>query len=372
MRQEMAGSLADDCTIIDRLLAHIDHKTTDLSDGVWQEPVEHYRSADRLDAELGVFRRTPTIFCPSSALPEAGSWLARDAALTPILAVRGDDGVVRAFRNACRHRGVQLVEGTGCQQSFTCPYHAWTYGTKGDLRAVPHEYGFPGLEKDAYGLVPVATVEAHGLVYINQESGRSEERFDQVPDYFGPDWKLISTNEQEFDFNWKLFVDGLIEGYHIRATHAETFYPRQYDNINVIEYFGRNSRVSYPYRSIEKLREIPPEKRDASGAMTQVTLLFPNVSIATFPTHVSLSVIEPMSVDRTRVISYTLSTRPATDDYLSRRRDFVSAGTAEDRAVAGAVQRGLAARANEVFTFGLFEGALRHFHRNMGAEINRM
>ena len=78
----------------------------------------------------------------------------------------------------------------------------------------------------------------------------------------------------EFDFNWKIFVDGLLEGYHIRSTHAETFFPRQYDNITVVESFGRNSRVSYPYRSIEKLRDKPPAERKAVGALTQLNHCF--------------------------------------------------------------------------------------------------
>ena len=91
--------LLDEPAIAQRVLDHIDHKTTDLSDQCWREPVVNYCSPARLQAELEqVFRRTPTPFCPSAALPEPGSYVARDAAGTPILAVRGDDGVVRAFR----------------------------------------------------------------------------------------------------------------------------------------------------------------------------------------------------------------------------------------------------------------------------------
>ncbi len=148
----MTAGLADDPTVIARLLDHIDHKTTDLSEGVWREPVEHYTSQERFEAEIKrVLRRTPTPFCPSAALPEVGSYVARDAALTPIVAMRGRDGMVRAFRNACRHRGVQLVDGAGCKKALTCRYHAWTYGLDGQLRGVPHEHGFPGLDKSKHG-----------------------------------------------------------------------------------------------------------------------------------------------------------------------------------------------------------------------------
>src|SRR5262249_26257301 len=133
----------DDQSVIERIFEHIDRKTTDLSDEGWREPVDNYRSEARFAAEVTrVLRRHPTPFCPSAALVEPGAWVAREAAGVPLLAVRGRAGVVRAFRNACRHRGTRLVEGAGCNKVFECRYHGWTYDLDGGLRHVPHEYGF--------------------------------------------------------------------------------------------------------------------------------------------------------------------------------------------------------------------------------------
>lgn len=368
------AALADDRTLIERVLNHIDHKTTDMSEAVWHEPVVHYTSKDRFDAEIAkVLRRTPTPFCPSAALPEAGSYVAREAALTPIVAMRGSDGVVRAFRNACRHRGVQLVDGAGCKKALTCRYHAWTYGLDGALRGVPDEYGFPGLDKSAYGLVPVRTIEKNGLVFVTQdETNATALEEDLVPDLFGPQWRLFATTVTEFAANWKVLAEGMLEGYHIRSTHHDTFYPRQYDNINVIESFGRNSRITFPYRTIEKLRSVPAAERKVGGTLTYVYYLFPNVSIATFPNNRTLTVLEPLAVDRTRFVTYTLTDRVGSDEdtaAVQKARDFVTAGTAEDREMAYAIQRGFAANANEVFTYGLFEGAIANFHRNLARAI---
>jgi nitrite reductase/ring-hydroxylating ferredoxin subunit len=147
--------LLDDPSVVQRILDHIDHRTTDTSTATWREPIAHYRSAERFGAELAlVLRRYPTPFCPSAALPESGSYVARPAAGTPILAVRGADGQVRAFRNACRHRGTQLVDGAGCAKTFMCRFHGWTYGLDGRLRHVPHEDGFPGLDKGTRSKAP--------------------------------------------------------------------------------------------------------------------------------------------------------------------------------------------------------------------------
>jgi len=78
-----------------------------------------------------------------------------------------------------------------------------------------------------------------------------------------------------------------------------------------------------------------------------------------------MAVLEPLAIDRTLLVTYTLSNREGEDEAVQKGRDFVTQGTAEDREMASAIQRGLATRANDAFTFGLFEGASRHFHRNL-------
>jgi len=369
-------SLSDDQTVVRRILDHIDNKTTDLSETTWREPVEHYRSEERLAAELAlVLRRYPTPFCPSAALPAIGFYVARDAAGTPLLAVRGADGQVRTFRNACRHRGTQLASGSGCEKAFMCRYHGWTYGLDGQLRHVPHEHGFPGLDKSTRGLVPVETVELHGLVFVTQETPPlTGAGLDQLPPLLAPSQRLVQTTEREVRVNWKTLVEGFLEGYHIRATHPETFYPVQFDNLNVVEAFGRNSRVAFPYRAINKLRAVPAAERSVEGKLTYVYHLFPNVMVATFPTNIIMVVLEPLAIDRTMFVTYVLTSRDEHDvegrAAPPRGADLVDAGALEDRDVACAIQRGLASGANEFFEFGRFEGAIGHFHRALHAAID--
>lgn len=369
----MSVSLADEATVVERILGHIDGNTTDLAGGVWREPTAHYTDPARFEAEVQVMRRTAIPFCPSILLPDIGSYLARDAAMTPIFAIRGQDGVVRAFRNACRHRGAQLVDGTGCKASLTCPYHGWTYGADGRLRGVPHEHGFPGLDKSAHGLVPVTAVERHGMVFVTQDGdGAPDAGLDALPGLIGLGWRVIGVAQQEMPANWKIVTEGVLEGYHIRATHAETFYPRQYDNLTLVEPLGRGSRVTFPYQNIERLRAASADERRTSGVLTHVYHLFPNAAVATFPTHRVLTVFEPLAIDRTLTVSYTLTDRPDAGEQkaaVAKGRDFVTEGTNEDRAVQIAVQRGLAARANSHFTFGLFEGAISRLHHNLAQAI---
>ena len=74
------------------------------------------------------------------------------------LVIRGQDGVVRAFMNLCRHRGARVVDGAQgkCRGALVCPFHGWVYNLDGSLRGVsrPDTFG-EGLDKSAFGLKPL-------------------------------------------------------------------------------------------------------------------------------------------------------------------------------------------------------------------------
>ena len=57
---------------------------------------------------------------------------------------------------------------------------------------------------------------------------------------------------------------------------------------------------------------------------------------------------------------------------MERDAEFVDqTGAAEDRAVIRSIQCGLGSGANSVFTFGLFESAIVHFHRSLDAVLEQ-
>jgi phenylpropionate dioxygenase-like ring-hydroxylating dioxygenase large terminal subunit len=355
---------SDDQSVAQRVLDHIERGTTDAGNGVWREPVDNYRSAVRLAAELSLLRRMPVPYCPSAALPEAGSYVAREAAGVPLLAVRGADGKVRAFRNACRHRGTQVASGAGCAKSFVCPYHAWTYNLDGRLRHVPHEEGFPGLDKSLHGLAPVHAEERLGLVFVSQD--KTDVTIDALPVLLRPDQAMFASAERELAVNWKVFLEGFIEGYHIRFTHPESFYPYGFDNLNVLDFYGRSSRITYPFRRIQKLERVAPAERKVDGLLTYVYHVFPNVLVTILSRHTNVVVLEPLGVDRTRQITYTLANDPGEEALAEAKRDkdFVgNTGAQEDLAVVTSIQKSIGSGANEVFTFGEYEGCIVHFHR---------
>jgi phenylpropionate dioxygenase-like ring-hydroxylating dioxygenase large terminal subunit len=371
----MSGFL-DDQDAAERILNHVENGTTDHSDEVWREPVANYLNPARLACETDeVMRRTPIAYCPSAALPDIGSYVARESARTPLVVVRGRDKKVRAFKNACRHRGTQVAEGSGCAKAFVCPYHGWTYQLDGSLKQVPHEEGFPGFDKSVHGLVPVDCEERLGMVFVTQEKSLwKESPFQDLPQLIESDQKLMSATEVDLDANWKVHLESFLEGYHIRFAHPETFYPYGYDNLNLIEFCGPHGRITYPFRRIEKLADVPKEKRNIDGRVTFVYHVFPNVVITVLSRHTNIVIIEPLTVDRTRVVTYVLTNAGGGEDAAAlaeRDNSFVTqTGAAEDIALVKSIQRSINSDANEHFTFGHYESLIAHFHRNLTAALD--
>ncbi|MFP6814309.1 MAG: aromatic ring-hydroxylating dioxygenase subunit alpha [Pseudomonadales bacterium] len=369
-----------DAAVVERVFEHIDHDTTDVGEQLWREPVENYRSTERFLAEIELMKRLPVPFCPSAALAETGSYVARSAAGTPLVVVRGEDGAVRAFRNACRHRGMQVARGSGCVKAFACGYHGWTYRLDGRLRHIPHDHGFPDLDRSEHSLVPVEVCERHGLVFVTQEQPVDEgalKGLGDLPDLIAPHQQIFASGDNVSEVNWKLSMEGNLEGYHIKPTHRETFYPYGFDNLNIVERFGNNSRVTFPFRRIEKLRGLPTAERNIAGMVTYVYHLFPNISIAVLSDHTTVTISEPLSPTQTRFINYRLTNKGARSEISTERaqRDagFVAdTGGKEDASRVRAIQESLASGANEFFTYGRFEAAIVHFHQTLTGMLERM
>jgi len=363
--------LLNETALAERIFQHVDAGTTDLGDTVWREPVSHYLSQERFEAECALIRRYPTPFCPSAALPERGSYLARMAAGNPIVVTRDSDGAVRAFVNACRHRGMQVAEGSGCAKALSCPYHGWTYGLDGSLKGIPGQSGFPELARSEHGLKAVAAIERGGIIYVQQEGDIDPRRLTHALDYFSPDQPLFDQKVLTDSANWKLLYETLMEGYHIKSLHRESFYPFGYDNLNVVETFGPHSRVVYPFQRIEQLREVPPSDRSLTGLVTSVYMLFPNASISVLSKHTNLVVLEPVSPTESQWVIYSLINtasdgKPFELEEAKRDAAFVNdSGQEEDRAAAAAIQQTLASGANSHLTFGHFEKAIVHFHQQL-------
>jgi phenylpropionate dioxygenase-like ring-hydroxylating dioxygenase large terminal subunit len=193
---------------------------------------EHYE----LEREA-IFRRTWLNVGRVEQLPKNGSYFTKelDSAKTSVIVSRDNDGEVRAFHNICRHRGNKLVwndfpkeEVAGSCRQFTCKYHGWRYGLKGDLNFVQQESEFFDLDKSQFGLAPVRAEVWEGFIFVNFDN----EDTTPLAEYMGemgkgiegyPFHKMTQAYKYraEIGSNWKLFIDAFAEFYHAPVLHAK-------------------------------------------------------------------------------------------------------------------------------------------------------
>ncbi len=116
----------------------------------------------------GVFGATWQMVARADQVEEPGQFVTADIAGEPIVAVRGSDGVLRAFDNVCRHHATAVMwEPEGRASVMRCPYHGWTYNLEGQLRGMTDWEGVACFDKQRFGLVPVRVEAWEGFVFVN-------------------------------------------------------------------------------------------------------------------------------------------------------------------------------------------------------------
>jgi carnitine monooxygenase subunit len=157
-------------------------------------------------------------------LSDPGQFLTFDIFDQSIVALRGDDGVIRSFYNVCQHRGNRLLEDRRGKLGsvIRCGYHSWCYGRDGHLKSAPRSERLPDFDRKDYGLKPVRSEILGSFVFVNFDPeavplGEMAPGAERMIDQYLPDigaMKLIEETDVVVPANWKVIMDNSIEGYH--------------------------------------------------------------------------------------------------------------------------------------------------------------
>jgi phenylpropionate dioxygenase-like ring-hydroxylating dioxygenase large terminal subunit len=366
---------ATQISLVRRVLAHVEAHTTDRDEAETTLDVATYLDEERFGREIErIFRGLPVSIAHVSALASPGDFLTHDALGVPLLVVRGDDGVLRAHLNVCRHRGTRLESAPcGKKKAFTCPYHAWSYAKDGSLLAIPHEHGFAGIDRKKRSLTaaPFAVKEALGFVWLcppdADPSAWAGETIAKDLEGFGvPSSHVYARRTFSKEAGWKLALDVFLESYHLKPTHKDTIYGTFFDNLGLVDRLGPHLRNVFPKRTIRELTPSPPESWVLRLHANVLYHLFPNTLVLVEPDHAAVVHVWPDGPRRTLLETYMLVPEAPTTDNARRYWDandaVLQAAVAEDFAMAESIQRGLASSANQEVVFGAYEHALSHFH----------
>jgi phenylpropionate dioxygenase-like ring-hydroxylating dioxygenase large terminal subunit len=199
---------------------------------------ERYFDPDfyQMEVEL-LWPRVWQMACRLEEIPQPGDFVEYEFLDQSIIVLRTDDMGVRAFQNACRHRGVKVVEGRGtCDSGFTCPFHGWCYGLDGKNTYVAQAKTFAehNLQPEDLNLTPVRCEVWGGCAWINLDDDAPPlrqciEPFATIMDA----WKVESLRTERWyacrlPVNWKLAEVAFVEQYHVVETHPELVIPGRY------------------------------------------------------------------------------------------------------------------------------------------------
>jgi|SRR5581483_4455079 len=221
-------------------------------------PLARYTDPDFYQAELdGVFRKSWLFAGHVSEWPENGHYRKLPIPFAPVIVVRGQDGVLRAFLNSCRHRGAPVVrDDAGCARHLVCQFHSWSYNLTGELVGVTERRDFVNLDLETRRLTELPCQSWGGMVFISLDASAPDllSWLGTIDDIYGdlartPSLRKIDTTTYHEDCNWKVMVDAFLENYHVKTVHKDTLRPRLDDRGTVIDLHPNgHSGLHIPYR----------------------------------------------------------------------------------------------------------------------------
>ncbi len=225
-----------------------------------------------------------------------GSYFASETGPLPIVVTLDGEGTLRAFVNICRHRGAIVATGAVKRGTLQCPYHAWTYGLDGCLRAAPRGGDDPAFDAGQLGLVPVSVATWGPFVFANPDPAAEplEHSLGDLPEIVaghGLDLGSLRFNRRvryEIRANWKIAIENYLECYHCQLNHPSF--------VEVID----ERRLGLEAVGLRASQFAPVDERsldgrgplDAHGEVgsAQFHLLFPNLKFNVLPGHPNLSI----------------------------------------------------------------------------------
>jgi phenylpropionate dioxygenase-like ring-hydroxylating dioxygenase large terminal subunit len=200
-----------------RFLGSADVSKDRYTDRAWHErEVEH------------LWKRVWQFACREEQLPHVGSHVVYDIAGLSFLVIRTAPDEIRAFYNACLHRGRQLKDHGGRCSELRCPYHGWTWAIDGELAAIPAGWDFEHVAPQDFALPQARVAVWGGFVFINPDPDAEslEEYLGDLPAHFDR-WDLADRYIQGhvrkiLRCNWKIAQEAFCESYHAPTTHPQT------------------------------------------------------------------------------------------------------------------------------------------------------
>ena len=369
----------DQARILDRIFAKLDDPSREQASDVLHVDVRRYTSDDWFENECGrLFASVPSMLVHSSDLPGPHAFVTMQHFGKSLLVCRNAEGRAHAFLNVCRHRGATLEnENRGCKRRFVCPYHAWNYDSEGKLTGLPRPECFPGVEIGERNLFELNVIEAYGFVWLMP---KPEDAAETLVAFLGgiepdlaalglEDFQVFGEEQQVWKTNWKLVVEGTLEGYHFPYLHRTSAHAVFEGNCVIFDRFGPHLRTFLAKRSLRQMRDVPLDSFALTERGNVIYTLLPNETVLHQSDHFLWITPVPIAPDETLVKLRLLIPKDKMDEdsleFWEDNRKFTYQVQYEDLEIYEAIQAGFASNAAKELIFGTNESALHAFTENV-------
>lgn len=369
--------------LIQQCVALANRKSTSLVGNEARLDTDRYVNNQRFKQELDALHKTlPHPLVHSSEIANPDSFVRVKSVMGELLVSRDGNGRVHVFHNSCRHRGAQLIstDEQHCKKRITCPYHAWSYSTDGQLASVPgKEHCFPDLDVQSHRLLEIPCAESQGFVWaLPGKTVEAQTRLDNWIKDIKPslDWaglehlSLFKRHQQIWNGNWKLFAEGGIETYHFAFAHKNTIGPSFMNNTAVIDAKGHHLQLVMPTKNLTEVANKAEDERQLRTCSHVLLLLFPTNALLVQHEHVDWIHFRPISPTQTEISITTLVPKHQQTDrqhHWQRNHDITVAVLNEDFTLGEGIQASINTGALSHLNFGRNEWALAW----LNAQIDR-
>jgi phenylpropionate dioxygenase-like ring-hydroxylating dioxygenase large terminal subunit len=360
-----------------RLIQRVSTDTTDEAPSTLSEPASVFLDRERWLREREIFfLATPQVIGFAGQVAQPGSYLAVEVLNIPIVVTRAEDGVLRAFINACAHRGARVADGCGIKKRLTCGFHGWSYALDGRLAGRPQAAAFDTADASC-NLLELPVSDRSGLLVVGLRSDIDRHAVEHALDAIAPAFAgfgfermhTIETQRFEVAANWKLVVGLSHESYHFATLHRTTLSPLMTAHAAIDE-FGRHTRWAFPLRGIERLNDIDESEWPALPQAVLSHTVFPGTVIVVSHNDAQMIRVEPGASPDSSVIYYSgVCADPARSE--ESRQAYRFGGdifSREDLRAALECQQGLAAGRPAVI-IGRNEPIVQFWHRSWNAAL---
>ena len=342
--------------------AAIEKTRTDLT-SARHLPGFFYTSPDIFQREMDtIFMREWLCVGRLEEFEKPGDYHALRIAGEPLVVCRGGDGVLRAFRNLCQHRGVEVAVGQGNTSRFVCRYHAWTYATDGRLTGAPHNSEVSGFDFNSCRLPAIALDTWGGYVFVNFDPAcrpladcLDEDGVREFAAFLQPENTRTSDKfEFEVPCNWKFVPENLMDMYHVGVIHKASFGAHFPVNDFRFNLSGRGYNAVYESltmapNGVTLFGPMPWLEGKVSDKFACTTWIRPTMNLFGRHDLIQPWVAMPLAVDRTRITIYTQLPDGFFDlpGFAEKNRiyaDFIRLVATEDEAMLESLQTGVKSR----------------------------